>query len=65
MISNELILISQRCKGQTEVLIFTLWTTKISLSTSTERLFACTMRVYSGFECTGKDICSAVLGFDW
>jgi hypothetical protein len=41
----------------------TLCTIRISLSTSTERLLACTMRLYSGFMCAGNDMASAVLGF--
>lgn len=40
-----------------------LCTTRISLSTSTERLFACTMRLYSGFKCAGSAIAAAVDGF--
>lgn len=42
----------------TEDGITTLCTTRISLSTSTERLFAWTMTLYSGLECTGMDIAS-------
>lgn len=41
----------------------TLCTTMISLSTSTERLFAATIKLYSGLECVGCAICSGVLGF--
>lgn len=41
----------------------TLFTMRISFSTSTDRLFACTMTLYSGFECAGSTICAADDGF--
>lgn len=41
----------------------TLFTMRISLSTSTDRLFACTITLYSGFECAGSTICAADDGF--
>src|SRR6266851_2754964 len=52
-------------KNVTEKLIVALCTTRISLSTSTERLFAWTITLYSGFECSGMDIASLDDGLAW
>lgn len=41
----------------------TLFTMRISFSTSTDRLFACTIRVYSGFRCAGRAMISGGEGF--